>query len=132
MHNRERFYAIEIQGCVRGIRSIEGRRCLKGQGRTFAKKVQHFLRRRQIPPTPNYVLLFPHEVLASKDDHLKWVFVLFFGRTCPWRIGTVSRFSAMPHSYTAAKQPFANHRSRLHKCNDLTARCKAPKVGITS
>jgi len=38
VHNRERFYAIEIQGCVRGIRSIEGRRCLKGRGARLQKK----------------------------------------------------------------------------------------------
>jgi hypothetical protein len=28
---------------------------------------------------------------------------------CPWRIGTVSRFNALSHCYTEAKQQFANH-----------------------
>ena len=33
---------------------------------------------------------------------------------CPWRIGTVSWFSAMSHCYTEAKQQFANHRVNEH------------------
>ncbi len=28
---------------------------------------------------------------------------------CPWRISTVSRFNAMSHCYTEAKQQFASH-----------------------
>jgi hypothetical protein len=34
-------------------------------------------------------------------------------RPCPWRIGTVSRFNAMSHCYTEAKQQFASHRQQL-------------------
>ena len=30
-------------------------------------------------------------------------------KSCPWRIATVSRFNAMSHCYSEAKQQFASH-----------------------
>ena len=52
--------------------------------------------------------------------------------TCPWQIGTVSRFNAMSHCYTEAKQQFARHTLDLPAGQDelIQAVAKANKNTI--
>jgi len=50
-------------------------------------------------------------------------------RKCPWRIGTVPRFSAMSHCYSEAKQQFANHTSKRAESSAAPGASQDPDEG---